>query len=104
MSKKLFVINVIGMGESPLDSRYTFEWVERTLIVTFKEESESQKKELLEKLANELISEFIPTKGKEIFSDFYYDKRSGKYDCMLTIKDGVEGARAELIPCEVVEL
>ena len=104
MSKKLYAINVIGMDESPLDSRETFEWVERTLIVTFKEESEAQKKELLEKLANELISEFIPTKGKKIFSDFYYDKKSGKYDCMLTIEDSICGARAELIPCEVVEL
>ena len=101
MSKKLFVINVIGIGESPLDSRETFEWVERTLIVTFKEESEAQKKKLLEKLANELIDKFIPTKGK-IISDFSYDKKSGKYDCMLT-DDSACGARAELIPCEVVE-
>ena len=103
MSKKLFVINVIGMDESPLDSRETCEWVERTLIVTFTEESEAQKKELLEKLANELIDEYIPTNGKEIFSDFYYDKKSGKYDCMITIKDSICAARAELIPCEVVE-
>ena len=103
MSKKLFVINVIGMDEAPLDSRETCEWVERTLIVTFKEESVAHKKELLEKLANELIDEHIPTNGKEIFPDFYYDKKSGKCDCMLTIKDSICGARAELIPCEVVE-
>lgn len=104
MSKKLFVVNVIGMEES-IDSKEPFEWVERTLIVTFKEESEAQKKELLEKLANELIDKYIPTKGKKIFPDFYYDKKSGKYDCMLTIEDSICcGARAELIPCEVVEV
>lgn len=104
MSKKFYVINVIGMDESEFDSRETFEWLERTLIVTLKEESEAHKKELLEKLANELIDECIPTKGKEIFSDFYYDKKSGKCDCMLTIKDSICGARAELIPCEVFEV
>lgn len=105
MSKKIYTINIFCVGEGEWGGPFCS--LEKTISCSLKEDSIEYKKEVIEKLANEEIEKYAWSRDNEYSTDFKHDEKTGacSYEISLMYGDDAGcGYRAEITPCEVVEL